>query len=47
MNVNILTVLYIDNEAAVPAGLCQTCGGEMYGQDGFCLRCEGMAYDPG
>jgi len=33
-------VLYIDPQAQIPSGFCEVCGGECYGESGFCLRCE-------
>lgn len=32
-------VLYIDTQAAVPAGYCQQCGGALYASSQQCLRC--------
>jgi len=46
VNVRIEQVLYIDIQAAVPAGRCSRCGGEVYGEGVFCFRCEAMDYDP-
>lgn len=31
--------LYIDIQAAVPAGYCQLCGGALYAPSLYCLRC--------
>ena len=36
----ILEVLYIDPQAAVPVGFCPCCGGERYAPEGPCPRCE-------
>ena len=40
MNSPIESTLYIDPQAAIPVGFCDTCGGELYTRDGTCLRCE-------
>ena len=44
MNLRIEPVLYIDEQAAVPAGCCLRCGGAVYFPDKVCIRCE--ADDP-
>lgn len=33
-------VLYLDPQAAKPLCFCPICGGEIYTQEGICLRCE-------
>lgn len=33
-------MLYIDPQAQVPEGYCETCGGACYGPSCTCLRCE-------
>lgn len=33
-------VLYLDEQAAIPAGFCPVCAGECYSPGFFCLRCE-------
>ena len=40
MRPSIEQVLYIDPQAAVPAGFCPVCGGELYAPGLVCLRCE-------
>ena len=39
MHPSIEQVLYIDPQAAVPAGYCETCGGALYDPSRRCLRC--------
>ena len=46
MDARIEQVLYIDMQAAVPAGRCPRCGGEVYWESCVCFRCEAMGYDP-
>lgn len=46
MEARIEQVLYIDIQAAVPAGVCPCCGGEVYKESCSCVRCEAMSYDP-
>ena len=40
MSTTILSVLYIDPGAQIPAGYCPECGGELYAPSCVCLRCE-------
>ena len=40
MRPSIEQILYIDPQAAVPAGFCPVCGGELYAPGLVCLRCE-------
>ena len=40
MLTNIEQTLYIDIQAQKPVSFCPQCGGELYSQDGICLRCE-------
>ena len=40
MNPAIESNLYIDPQAAKPAGFCPTCGAEVYAPSHVCLRCE-------
>lgn len=40
MSVVIEETLYFDPQAAIPAGYCPVCGGELYAIGGICLRCE-------
>lgn len=40
MSVAIEQTLYTDPQAAVPVGYCPECGGELYADQGICLRCE-------
>jgi hypothetical protein len=40
MNVTIEPVLYMDAQAAVPAGYCPRCGAELWLPSLRCLRCE-------
>lgn len=35
--------LYIDNQAAIPAGRCERCGGALYFPSCICIRCEEAA----
>lgn len=37
-------VLFLDPQKAVPTGHCGTCGGEFYGGERRCLRCQGRRY---
>ncbi len=32
--------LFIDIQALAPVGYCPVCGGELYGPQGRCFRCE-------
>jgi hypothetical protein len=46
MNLRIEPTLYIDLQAAVPAGFCPKCGGAVYKPGLYCLRCEAACHDP-
>jgi len=35
----IESMLYIDEQAAVPVSFCCRCGGAIYAPEGLCLRC--------
>ena len=41
MNRDIAPNLYIDIQDQPPLCFCPRCGGELYGPDLRCLRCEG------
>ena len=43
---NIEKNLYIDEQAAVPAGFCERCGGELYAPSMVCSRCERNGFAP-
>lgn len=40
MKKQIDQTLYIDLQAAVPAGICHICGGALYAPSRLCLRCR-------
>ena len=45
MNPRIEATLYIDPQAAVPAGFCPRCGGAVYKPSLYCLRCDQSCHD--
>jgi hypothetical protein len=45
MDLRIEPVLYIDPQAAAPAGYCPVCGGALYSPSLTCLRCARNGYD--
>lgn len=40
MALEIQSVLYIDEQAKIPAGYCEDCGGALYRPDCICIRCQ-------
>ena len=45
MTLRIEPTLYIDPQAAIPAGFCPECGGELYRPGLHCSRCEALCHD--